>query len=119
MKLILTVFMLLGSLSASADCYWSLLSAQKVLDSSQFQIHISKVRPNENETMDEQTAINAAQFLAKKYCGEELVIGKVECAKPFANLPKICFVDIQGFGGYFLVTKNYVDHVQVNFNRWD
>jgi len=119
MKLILCLCLLFASSFASASCYWALLSAQGVGDSSQFQIHISEVAPNENETMDVQTAINSAQYLAKKYCGEKLVIRKVECAKPFANLPKICFVDIEDFGGYFLISKNYVDHVQVNFNRWD
>jgi hypothetical protein len=52
-------------------------------------------------------------------CQEDLKIGTVDCKKPFNHVPVICLVKPSGLGGYFLVTKDYVDNVYVTINRWD
>ena len=120
MKLIfLACLILSSSLCFADDCYWKLLSANGSSDSSHFQLNISHIAANENEVMDEQTAINAAQFVAKSVdCHEDLKIGTVDCKKPFKHVPETCLVEPSGLGGYFLVTKDYVDNVNVTFNRW-
>ncbi len=120
MKLIISTILILSSSCFADDCYRKLLRGNGYGDSRHFQINIAHVAANPHEVMDEQTAINAAQFVATSVnCYEKLKIEKVECKKPFQNVPVICIVEPSELGAYFLITKDYVDNVNITVNRWD
>lgn len=118
MKKLLSLFILTLSFNALADCYMKMLNDYN-LDSRHFKIYIDNVSSNESEIMDEQTAINTAHYITDQVCQEKFQVTKTSCERVFPNIPVICYVELDQLPGYFIITKDYVDHVNAIFNRWD
>jgi hypothetical protein len=101
-------------------CEMKLLEANGNYDSSFFQLHIGQVMTDENETMNPQVALNAAQLVMNQVkCNLKLELKQSSCEKPFRMAPPICFVEGKKVSRYFIIMKDYVDSVNVIFNRWD
>jgi hypothetical protein len=112
-------FFILSS-SYAYNCEHKLLSANHSVDSSFFQIYIDLVNNNENEMMNEVVAMNSAQYVTDLVgCGMKLDFHNVDCQKPFRYAPMICYVEAKNVSGYFIINKDYVDNVNITFNRWD
>lgn len=117
MKTFLLSFILLLSISSYADCYEALLDGQ--MDSSHFKIWSGDVLSNSSESMDAQMAANAINKIYEELgCNlAEVKVDKIKCSDELTPWSQMCRVDT--ISGYFIVIKDYVDSVNVIFNRWD
>lgn len=111
------IIILLSSLNSIADCYETLLEGQ--IDSSHFKVWSGDVYSNSSENMDAQMAANTINRIYQKLgCNKsEIKSEKIKCSSELTPWSKICRVDTAS--GYFIVAKDYVDSVNVIFNRWD
>ena len=115
MKKLLVSVLALYSLSGYA-CEDLLLKG----DSTSYQVNVGRVLSNPNEHLDEQMAENAARLITKETgCQRVLTITTKTCKQAFDRLPPVCHVEASNLGGYFLITKDYVDNVNIIFNRYD
>jgi hypothetical protein len=117
---ILTILLLLISSSiyaqtgASDQCYANLTNGYQ--DSALFIQHSSYVYSNTAEMLDEQMAYNAlAKTLKEQDCQIELSLADIKCTVALNTI--LCRADLRV--GYFLILKDYVDTVNLIFNRWD
>ncbi len=114
MKLFIAIVISLVFSSSYAQCYGKLTKGYQ--DSALFTQHTSYVYSNPSESLDEKMAYNAINKTLKDLeCKERISLNKVECADVLRT--QLCRVDV--VYGYFLVVKDYVDTVNILFNRWD
>jgi len=113
MKLLL-ILLFISSSSSFADCYEQLTQGFK--DSAHFKVYSGDVYSNDSESLDEQMAINAINKIYLDLgCTEKMNLSGMECAHVLKTT--LCRVDVNY--GYFLIAKDYVDTVNILFNRWD
>lgn len=117
MKTFFASLLLLLSFNSFADCYEVLLDGQ--MDSSHFKIWSGDVLSNSSESMDAQMAANTInKIYAELGCNlAEVKANKIKCSDELTPWSQMCRVDT--ISGYFIVIKDYVDSVNVIFNRWD
>lgn len=114
MRTILLNFLMIFAFNAQADCYEKLTKGYQ--DSAFFTTHSSYVYSNANESLDELMATNAVNKILKDLaCDKQVKSSQMECANVLRTT--LCRIDTQE--GYFLITKDYVDTVNLIFNRWD
>lgn len=113
--LILCSFILCSAFSYdSVDCYDKLTNGHQ--DSAHFSQHSSNVYSNSAESLDEQMALNAVNLtLSDLGCEESLVLSNIQCTTALNTV--LCRTNFKY--GYFLILKDYVDTVNLIFNRWD
>ena len=109
MKIVFLVCALFAN-NAYSDCYVSLSGG---LDSKNHQINVSTDSPLQNKS--EQ----ALKKLFKKLNCQEMEIGTIKCNTAIKDVPEteICYTECQY--GYFLISKDYLDNINILFNRWD
>jgi len=96
------------------DCYESLTNGHQ--DSAHFTQHSTNVYSNSAESLDEQMALNAVNLtLSQLGCDEQLVLSNIQCTTALNTI--LCRTNFKY--GYFLILKDYVDTVNLIFNRWD
>lgn len=109
--LVLTLFI---STISFADCYEKLTRGYQ--DSALFTQHSSIVYSNNHEKLDEQMAYNAiAKTLTDLECSTKIALNNIRCTDALNTT--ICRYNMKL--GYFIVLKDYVDTVNILFNRWD
>lgn len=114
--LILSLFLI--TQSALATCNERILQAGG--DSRHITIFSSDVYSNGSEMMDEQMALNSANFMNKEFdCQEKLTAAnsKITCTDALMQNHMIC--NIETYYGFYFIYKDYVDTVHVTFSRWD
>ena len=85
-------------------------------DSALFTHHSTDVYSNDSESLDEKMAYNAiTKTLQEQECKDKINLANVNCADVLNTT--LCRLNMKY--GYFLVLKDYVDTVNVIFNRWD
>jgi len=115
-------FILLCSLSVASSyaCESKLLADS--MDSKHFKLHGDDVidYSTHTEFINEVSALKASGMVMRLAgCAEAIENPKITCVKAVKHIPALCYVEPKNIGGYFLVTKDYVDGVNVIFNRWD
>ncbi len=97
----------------SIRCYDNLLSGS--IDSKLHQINIAHMA---NTEPMKQYAVDGLKQLMLN-CGCEPKFKKVQCGEAIKGNPltKICYVESSL--GYFLINKDYLDNLNIIFNRWD
>ena len=112
LKIIMLIF--LFSTLAFSKCYERLTRGYQ--DSALFTQHSSIIYSNGSESLDEQMAYNAiSKTLSEQGCSEKVALENVECANVLNTT--LCRYNFKL--GYFLIMKDYVDTVNIIFNRWD
>jgi len=98
---------------AGADCYTRLLKGGN--DSVVHQLNVMDVSPS--YTLKSMTITGLQNLL--KDCGCKPTLNKVQCGQAIRgnDLTAICYVESDM--GYFLVNRDYLDNLNVIFNRWD
>jgi hypothetical protein len=120
MKIFIFMSILFVNSAFALTCESRLLKGGSGAGSGLFQIYIGDVSDNTSELMTEGVARNSIRhILGKLKCDENLKIQKLNCQIPFRYVPMICYAEVENLGGYFIITKDYVDHVNLSFNRWD
>lgn len=111
--IILTTLFSLTSF-AQTDCYENLTGG--LGDSAFFTQHSSDVYSNSSESLDEQMVYNSiTKTLREQNCSDKIDQTKIKCTEALATT--ICRLNMKY--GYFIVLKDYVDTVNIIFNRWD
>tara|TARA_B100001971_G_C18268046_1_gene596740 strand:- start:184808 stop:185155 length:348 start_codon:yes stop_codon:yes gene_type:complete len=99
---------------ANISCYERLTEGYG--DSAHYSQHSSDVYSNSAETLDPQMAYNAVtKTLNDLGCSEKVELTEVQCTEALNTT--LCRLDMKF--GYFLILKDYVDTVNILFNRWD
>lgn len=113
--LIIFLFVLSASSFANTvDCYDKLTKGMQ--DSAHFSQHSSEVYSNSSESLDEQMALNAVNLtMSELGCKQHFNLEQVKCVEALNTT--MCRLDF--LYGYFLIVKDYVDTVNLLFNRWD
>lgn len=110
--MIRTLLVLVLSYSAAyADCYSGLSNSYK--DS-----HTHQVAPFNHSDNLKEVGTKALNYLFRTHhCVTEMV--ELECHELVRGKSntEICYGE--GTYGYFLISKDYMDTVNVTFNRWD
>jgi hypothetical protein len=107
-------------ISASYACESKLLADS--MDSKHFKLHGDDVLEYSGvtEIINETSSLRAANMVMKLVgCTEAIENPKITCVKAVRHIPALCYLEPKNLGGYFLVTKDYVDGVNVIFSRWD
>ena len=123
MKFIILFFGLILSFYAkgvaipeTSHCLSQLLYDSNQLDSRAFQIlKTSEIESQENPT---KAAVMKLEILLQKIqcpIRESQLRGKVSCH----SFPATQVCEIQTGGGVFIISDDYLDHVNIIFNRWD
>lgn len=89
-------------------------------DSKHMTIFASEVMSTGSEMMDEQMALNSANYMNNKFeCDTFLTKegARVKCTEELMRNHAICKVET--VYGYYIVYKDYVDTVHITFSRWD
>jgi len=99
--------------NAQADCYEKLLKGG--IDSVVHQMNVSDESPSMSIR---SMAITGLRKLLRS-CGCGTRLKRVQCGEAIKgnNLTKICYVESDW--GYFLVNRDYLDNLNIIFNRWD
>ncbi len=97
----------------SSSCYRALLSGNS--DSGVHQIHVSHI--SESNLLSSMSKLGIHLLL--KECGCNPVLNKINCGEAILGnkLTQICYM--KSNWGYFLVSKDYLDNLNIIFNRWD
>jgi hypothetical protein len=112
--LFLLPFLLVLNAHAELACYEKLTGG--LGDSAVFRQFSGDVYSNGMEILDEQMALNAVNKTLKDLqCEKRLELEHMKCEE--AVNTTICRINFSM--GYFLILKDYVDTVNVIFNRWD
>lgn len=116
------IFISLVSLSASADCQFDFMNKFEVMDSKAFSMHDNDLEGDFYESSEEyvrEVVINLVSEV--KSCQKEkaVFISDVNCmelipGKPFS---KNCVVESRI--GYFFISLDMLDNINIIFNRWD
>jgi len=101
--------------SSAISCYEYL---RRGGDSSHHAVAMSEITPNDDWTLDEETADQAVRVVLKRHAAcdvDEEELTPARCGVAVGET--LCKVEARS--GYFLVVKDYVDTLNVIFNRWD
>jgi hypothetical protein len=126
MKAIITLTTLLllvmgfsGSASAEQDCYGALLG-NYTKDSNSFQIYNEEV----SEGFENKEALASAKAIGlleqKLDCSKgSLKIASISCREivPGNSFSKVCYVESEN--GYFFVSIDMMEKINIIFSRWD
>lgn len=118
MKSLITL--VLFSISSSYACEMKLLAGAG--DSKLYRLHGDDVidYSSHTEMINEVSSLKAAGMVMNLAgCEKKIQDPKMTCIKAQRYLPALCYVEPKNVGGYFIITKDYVDGVNVIFNRWD
>jgi len=98
---------------AGADCYTRLLKGGS--DSVVHQMNVMDIAPN--YTLKSMTVTGLTNLM--RSCGCKPTLRKVQCGQAIKgnDLTSICYVESDW--GYFLVNRDYLDNLNIIFNRWD
>lgn len=114
-KLVLALVCLVVSVTshAASDCYTKLLKGRT--DSVVHQLNNSTT--SSEGTLQGMTYKGLTNLL--RNCGCDATIRKIQCGEAVSgnSLTEVCYVE--SIWGYFLVNKDYLDNLNVIFNRWD
>jgi len=114
-KLMMALVCLVVSVSANAetDCYQRLLRGGN--DSVVHQMNVGDISPA--YTLRSMTITGLYNLLTN--CGCKPIIKKVQCGEAVKgnDLTEVCYAE-SNFG-YFLVNRDYLDNINIIFNRWD
>lgn len=112
--LVLSLMIGITSMTYASDCYEKLIKYKK--DSSFFTQHAPDLAGNVHESLDATMAQDAINNIYKNLnCSERIEKSNIECATTLEL--DICRVDVKK--GYFILVKDFVDTVNILFNRWD
>lgn len=121
MKVLLVVISLFVSIAASAnyDCYRKALNDFSA-DSMSFQLYSEEAAAS-FEKKPENSAVAAVRDLEEKIgCDvKSFEIGEVSCKDvvPGNLLSRVCYAESQH--GYFFISMDMMENMNVVFNRWD
>jgi hypothetical protein len=121
MKNLLFNILLFGLYGATAHanyCNHNILASGG--DSKHMTIYASKVLSTGSEMMDEQMALNSANYMNNEFdCNTFLTTenAQVKCTEELMRNHKVC--NVETVYGFYLVYKDYVDTVHITFSRWD
>ncbi len=113
-KLILALVCLaVAAPSFAGDCYGRLLNGK--IDSSVHQMNVSNEAPK--TSLRSMTVTGLRKLLRR--CGCNATLTRVQCGEAIKgnDLTRICYVETDW--GYFLVNRDYLDNLNIIFNRWD
>lgn len=125
MKMLLALVLLLPMLSVQAnECYMKFVEEGN-LDSRSFQIddqNISSDFDDDSISFSKEAIVQVAKSLgcAQSDLGfDNKNMGGESCQEliPGKSFSKICYVESDV--GYFMVSKDMLDHVNIIYNRWD
>ncbi len=91
-------------------------------DSKHYTLHADLVIDDDSnpETINPASSLKAARMILRQVgCNVPLVDPEITCVKAIKHIPALCYIVPKNIGGYFLITKDYVDGVNVIFSRWD
>ena len=121
MKVLLVVVSLFVSLAASAnyDCYRKALNDFSA-DSVSFQVYSEEAAVS-FEGKPESAAVAAVRDLEEKLgCdAKSFELGEISCKEvvPGNLLSRVCYAESQL--GYFFISMDMMENMNVVFNRWD
>jgi len=114
-KLMMALVCLVMSVTSQAEskCYENLLKGGN--DSVVHQMNVYDSTPN--PTIRTMTVKGLKSLLQN--CGCRPILRKVQCGEAIKGneLTRICYVESDM--GYFLVNRDYLDNLNIIFNRWD
>lgn len=117
-------FLLIFSLSApimAADNCFQILSNNYSNDSKSFQVADYELSKDFDESPEEYSLEALNGLLNKLGCDKqsEKVESVVECSEimPGNSYSRVCYVENEL--GYFFISKDMLDSVNIIFNRWD
>jgi hypothetical protein len=114
MKLLILFLLSINVSWANMDCYEKL--TRGFGDSAHFKQYSGDVLSNGMERMDEQMATNSVNLTLKQLeCVERVKVEHMLCENTLSTV--ICRINTRM--GYFIILKDYVDTVNIIFNRWD
>lgn len=113
MKFLVTLALVFGSTFCFADCFKNFSQGR---DSASHQVNVSDVTGVEN--LYESTKF-AIKKLATYYGCGDIAIRELRCDYLIKNMSEsnVCYARTNL--GYFIVNKDYVENVNVTFNRFD
>lgn len=124
MKLLISIFLLLGSMQIAAanyDCS-AALSDNYSVDSRSFKLNEFEVESD----FDEDPSSFAVEAIEKLYSKLECVSAEnkggsssVQCREVVEGISasRVCY--LENDEGYFLISKDMMESVNVLYNRWD
>jgi len=109
----LVCLVLSASSFAGQDCYQRLLKGGT--DSVVHQMNVMDISPA--YTLRSMTITGLTNLM--RSCGCKPTLKKVQCGQAIKgnDLTAICYVESDW--GYFLVNRDYLDNLNIIFNRWD
>ncbi len=117
-------FLLIFSLSApimAVDNCVQVLSNDHSNDSRSFQVYDMDMEKDFDESPEEYSLEALNSLLSKLGCESmsEKVEGEVVCNEimPGNSFSKVCYVENEL--GYFFISKDMLDSVNIIYNRWD
>lgn len=118
-KLMMVLVCFIASVSAHSkaeikkDCYDNLLRGGN--DSVVHQMNVGDISSDTSLRGMAKTGLN----ILLKSCGCASTIKKIRCGEAIKgnNLTEVCFAESEW--GYFLVNVDYLDNLNIIFNRWD
>ena len=115
MKSLILFIFVFSTTCSWADCYQKLTDNYNY-DSAFFKVHTSEIKINENEWLDIEAAANALNKVYERLgCDKKATSAQVKCTEALNTI--LCRHDMKY--GFFLITKDYVDTINLIFNRWD
>ena len=101
------------SFATSSECYEKLLRGR--IDSVVHQMYVIDIAPQ--NTLMSMSITALINLLKNSGCSTNLK--KIQCGQAIKgnNLTNICYAESDW--GYFLVNKDYLDNLNIIFNRWD
>lgn len=118
MKTLLFTLLLIATSAHASFCNEFILAEGP--DSKHITIFSGKVYSSGSEMMDEQMALNSANYMNKKFGCDHFLKSqnaRVKCTDALMRNHKIC--NVETVYGFYLVYKDYVDTVHITFSRWD
>jgi len=121
MKTFILIFVLLISASSFADCA-SALTNQYTQDSAAFQLSEDEVDdeiPRDTVEFAKQAIYSLQQNLGCQVDKLREQFANASCQEvvPGISLSKVCYVE--GRSGYFLVSVDMLENINIVFNRFD
>lgn len=120
------------TVTAMASSYRTIDEVEKLLaswgvnncynnDSKSFQI-TSNERASISSILTNTSVIDVISVLKYKYrCKEKIIVKYTECDTPFKskilNNLQVCLIETNL--GYFVITPDYLDNLNIIYNRWD
>ena len=99
--------------TTNSDCYQQLLKGD--IDSATHQVNVSHLI--RDTSLKAMALLGISEVLRKAECKPQYL--RVQCGRAIKEnaLTDMCYAETKW--GYFLVNKDYLDNLNVIFNRWD